>query len=212
MVSQFGRGSTGRHPARNLRCDQEGHDDGRHAYQPQELIYRKHRCRPPRRFRNPGSIRPLRSLLIAGQKLVGIGRPGNREQRENRNDGQCFHGREGHLRLWPKTSALGAFSGPTRETFMAQSRGRRALGNAEKFRTTTSLDCLVGGRQHRRRRFDAYTQSGAVEDLAASFGSSRRRSRACPAECPSRPAPRRCRPHRFAITSRDNNGEDCRWT
>ena len=40
----------------------------------------------------PNSIRPLRHLLIARQNLVGPGRPGNREQRENRNDGQRFHG------------------------------------------------------------------------------------------------------------------------
>jgi hypothetical protein len=37
------------------------------------------------------SIRPLRSLLIAGQNLVCKRRPGNREQRQNRNYGQRFH-------------------------------------------------------------------------------------------------------------------------
>ena len=33
----------------------------------------------------------MRRLLIAREKLVGIGRPGNREQRKNRNDRQRFH-------------------------------------------------------------------------------------------------------------------------
>jgi hypothetical protein len=33
----------------------------------------------------------LRSLLIAGQDLVCISRSGNREQRQNRNNGQRFH-------------------------------------------------------------------------------------------------------------------------
>jgi hypothetical protein len=33
----------------------------------------------------------LRSLPIACQKPVRVSRPGNREQRQNRNDGQCSH-------------------------------------------------------------------------------------------------------------------------
>jgi hypothetical protein len=37
------------------------------------------------------SIRHLRSLLIAGQNLVCVSRPGNRKQRQNRNYGQRFH-------------------------------------------------------------------------------------------------------------------------
>jgi hypothetical protein len=37
------------------------------------------------------SIRPLRSLLIAGQNLVCVSGPGTREQRQNRNNGQRFH-------------------------------------------------------------------------------------------------------------------------
>src|SRR5664279_2775912 len=37
------------------------------------------------------STQPLRSLLIAGQNLVCVSRPGNREQRQNRNNGQRFH-------------------------------------------------------------------------------------------------------------------------
>jgi len=41
--------------------------------------------------KNTNSVRPLRDLLIACQKLVSVGRPGNREQRQNRNNGQCSH-------------------------------------------------------------------------------------------------------------------------
>jgi hypothetical protein len=55
------------------------------------LIHRKHRLRPPK-CQKGKSIRPLRGLLIAGQNLVGIGRSGNREQRQNRNNGQRPHG------------------------------------------------------------------------------------------------------------------------
>ena len=33
----------------------------------------------------------MRRLLIAREKLVCVGRPGNREQRKNRDDGQRFH-------------------------------------------------------------------------------------------------------------------------
>jgi hypothetical protein len=37
------------------------------------------------------SVRPLHRRLIAGEKLVGINRPRNREQRENRDDRQRLH-------------------------------------------------------------------------------------------------------------------------
>lgn len=37
------------------------------------------------------SVRPLRRALIVREKLVGIGRPGHREQRKNRDEGQRFH-------------------------------------------------------------------------------------------------------------------------
>jgi len=37
------------------------------------------------------SIRSLRRILVAREKLVGVCRPGDREQRENRDDGQRFH-------------------------------------------------------------------------------------------------------------------------
>jgi hypothetical protein len=36
----------------------------------------------------------LSGLLVAGQKLVGIGRSGDREQRKNRNNSQNFHGQK----------------------------------------------------------------------------------------------------------------------
>ena len=49
----------------------------------------KARAQGPRQ--KAGSIRPLHGLLIACQKLVGVGRPGNREQRQNRYNGQRFH-------------------------------------------------------------------------------------------------------------------------
>ena len=49
----------------------------------------KARAQRPRQ--NAGSIRPLHGLLIACQKLVRVGRPGNREQRQNRYNGQRFH-------------------------------------------------------------------------------------------------------------------------
>ena len=49
-------------------------------------------CQPPKgRLQKVTSICPLRGLLIAGQNLVCISRPGNREQRQNRNNGQRSH-------------------------------------------------------------------------------------------------------------------------
>jgi hypothetical protein len=86
-----GRGAR-RHPAGDLRCDQKGRNHRRHAYQPEKLIHRKHRLRPQKRRRQKArSVRRLRGLLIAGQNLIRVSRPGNREQRENRNNGQRFH-------------------------------------------------------------------------------------------------------------------------
>jgi hypothetical protein len=78
---------------RYLRRDQECRNDGWKAYQSQKLIHRKHRHRPPRQLKPEGaglegvaSIRPFCNLLRARHKLIGVSRPGNREQRENRND------------------------------------------------------------------------------------------------------------------------------
>ena len=68
-----------------------------------------------RKIPPPASVRALHRL-VAGQDLIRVGRPGDREQRQNRNDGQCFHGQHCRFRLWRKRSELGAFSGRTRET------------------------------------------------------------------------------------------------
>jgi hypothetical protein len=106
-----------RNRSRNLRCDQESREHRRHADESQELINGKHRPHPPKeRDSSARLIRPLRGHLLAGQKLVAIGRPGNREQRENADNGQRFHGFHGHFRLWPKASAFRPFSGRSRET------------------------------------------------------------------------------------------------
>ena len=70
----------------NLRSDQEGRNHGRQAYQSQKLIHRKHRS-SPNVISKAVSVRPLRDLLLADQKLIGIGSPGNRKQRQNRDNG-----------------------------------------------------------------------------------------------------------------------------
>jgi hypothetical protein len=81
--------------SRNLRCDQECRNNGRHAYQSEKLIHRKHLSSPQDDIKSQTqkacSIRPLRGLLIPCQKLVRVSCPGNREQRQNRNYGQCLH-------------------------------------------------------------------------------------------------------------------------
>jgi hypothetical protein len=77
--------------SRNLGSDQEGRHDGRYADEPQKLVNRKHECRP-QGASVANLIRGLcRRALIGREKLVGIGRPGNREQRKNRDEGQRFH-------------------------------------------------------------------------------------------------------------------------
>jgi hypothetical protein len=90
FASHFHWRLAGHHPAGNLRCDQECRNDGGHAYQSQDLVHRKHRIRP-QNDRRQRLVHPLRGLLIAGQNLVSVGRPRNREQRQKRNDGQRFH-------------------------------------------------------------------------------------------------------------------------
>ncbi|WP_172805573.1 hypothetical protein [Bradyrhizobium ottawaense] len=77
--------------SRNLGSDQEGRHHGRYADEPQKLVNRKHECRP-QGASGANSVRPLCRALIGHEKLVGIGRPGNREQRKNRDEGQRFHG------------------------------------------------------------------------------------------------------------------------
>ncbi len=56
-----------------------------------------------KRPQKPASIHPLRALMTACQQLVRIGRPGNREQRQNRDNCQRFHTPNGCARLWRKT-------------------------------------------------------------------------------------------------------------
>jgi hypothetical protein len=102
---------------RDLRCDQKCRHHGGQAYQSEKLIHRKHRHRPqgtPRQ-QKAASIRSFCNLLRARHKLIGVNRPGNREQRQNRNDDQGFHRVNGRFGLWRKTSKLGAFSGRSRE-------------------------------------------------------------------------------------------------
>jgi hypothetical protein len=48
----------------------------------------------------------LSGHLIAFEKLVGVGRPTNSEQRKDRYDGQRFHAWKGRFGLWPKMSAI----------------------------------------------------------------------------------------------------------
>ena len=55
------------------------------------------------------SVGPLRSLLIAGQNLVCVSRPGNRKQRQNRNDGQRFHAEMVGLDCAQKRQSLAPF-------------------------------------------------------------------------------------------------------
>lgn len=106
----------GRDCGGNLRCDQESRQHRRHADESQELIYGKHRPIPQKSNSDGRLIRPLRRHLLADQKLVAIGRSGDREQRENADNSQRFHDSHGRFRLWPKTSALRAFSGRSSET------------------------------------------------------------------------------------------------
>jgi hypothetical protein len=44
------------------------------------------------RFQQIRSVRPLSGTLIAGEKLIRVDRPANREQRQNGDNGQYFHG------------------------------------------------------------------------------------------------------------------------
>ena len=82
----------------NLGRDQEGREHGRHAHKSQELINGKHRPSPPKKaIAVPALVRPLRGHLLAGQKLVAIGRPGDREQRENGDNGQRLHRSDGRF-------------------------------------------------------------------------------------------------------------------
>jgi hypothetical protein len=46
---------------------------------------------PKGKLQKAASIRPFGYLLRARHELIGVNRPGNREQCQNRNDGQRFH-------------------------------------------------------------------------------------------------------------------------
>jgi hypothetical protein len=72
--------------------------------------------RLPKVFQKPPSICRWCGLLTACHKLVRVGCPGNREQRQERNNGQRSHARYGCIRLWLKTSEFDAFCGQTGET------------------------------------------------------------------------------------------------
>jgi hypothetical protein len=76
--------------SRNLGSDQQGRHHGRYADEPQKLVNRKHEYRP-QGASGANSIRPLCRAQIGREKLVGIGRPGKREQRKNRYESQRFH-------------------------------------------------------------------------------------------------------------------------
>jgi hypothetical protein len=71
---------------------------------------------PPEGFQKPASICRWCGLLTACHKLVCVSCPGNREQRQERNNGQRSHARYGCTRLRLKTSEFGAFCGQTAET------------------------------------------------------------------------------------------------
>ena len=107
--------------SRDLRCDQECRHHGWKAYQSEKLIHRKHRHRPPRysqNFKKAASIHPCRSLLRAYHELVGVSRPGNRQQRQNRNDDQGSHGLMVVLDCGQKRQSLVLF-GTNRRKIMA---------------------------------------------------------------------------------------------
>ena len=90
-------------------------NDGGRAYEPQNPIHREH-ILLAKVYRKPTSIGSRRDLLTACQKLVRISCPGNREQRQERNDGQRFHARYSCAKLRLKASEFGAFCRRTGET------------------------------------------------------------------------------------------------
>jgi hypothetical protein len=121
---------------RDLRCDQECRHDGGEAYQPEKLIHRKHRHRPQRQpnlqeqsFKEATSIRRFCSLLRARHELIGVNRPANREQRQNRNDGQGFHGFMVVLDCGQKRQSLVHFRDEQQKNH--GSRGARAFAYAQ---------------------------------------------------------------------------------
>src|ERR1700722_14018422 len=94
----------------DLGRNQERRNHGRHADKSENLIYRKHDCRPPKAGCGKViSIHPRRRLLIAGQNLVCECVPRDREQRQNRNNDQCFHGAMVVLDCGQKRQSLAHF-------------------------------------------------------------------------------------------------------
>jgi hypothetical protein len=94
--------------SRNLGSDQEGRHHGRHADEPQKLINRKHESRP-QGASGANLLRPLCRALVGREKLVGIGRPGNREQRKDRDESQRFHAATVSLDCGQKRQSLARF-------------------------------------------------------------------------------------------------------
>ncbi len=116
---RFAPALNGNSSARNLRRDQECCHDRRYADESQELIDRKHPFRPLRwqsRPCQPASVRAPNGLLATGQPLIGVGRSRNREQRQNRYDGQRFHARTVVFDCGRKCQSSARFRDRTRET------------------------------------------------------------------------------------------------
>jgi hypothetical protein len=86
---------TGPETAWILRSDQECCNDGWWAYE--EIDPPGFRL--PKVFQKPASICPWCGLLTACHELVRVSCSGNREQRQERNNGQRFHARYGCTRL-----------------------------------------------------------------------------------------------------------------
>lgn len=66
---------------------------------------------PPKRQSAPPAalLHPLRDVLIGRQKLIGNGRSTHREQRQNRDHGQKFHGRKVDADCGQKRQSLERF-------------------------------------------------------------------------------------------------------
>ena len=105
----------------DLRRDQECRNHRGQANQSQKLIHRKHSLSPKTSFQQATSVRPLRSLLFTDQKLICVGSAGKREQRQNRNNGQCVHGEMVGSDCGQKCQSLAHFRGQHRNN-----HGRRA--------------------------------------------------------------------------------------
>jgi hypothetical protein len=92
---------------------------------------------PKSKCKSARSIRPLHGLQIACQNLVRVGCPGHRQQRQNRNDGQCFHAAIVVFDCGQKSLSLAPFLDRSEK----QSWPRESL-----------FDHLIGARDQRRRQ------------------------------------------------------------